>query len=212
MLRSYHLMDYDWTPLSQNPCWWCRVLLGGHFLNKVRFIFRSIAKRGRKRVSYRWFERRSVRSWKDDPSQTGYCTYESGFYATICWGLSQIDWFVFLTFQQLVSIFRTPIHPTDRGPPRFVRVIIAQRTCQSSLYRSNFDAWPPKRNFKSLTFYFLCQRLALKNPGPSSPFNHPHRMGARLIPTASGNNRRVLFNQPHRIWHPVCRLRRSLSE
>ena len=113
MLRSYHLMDYDWTPLSQNPCWWCSVLLGHHFLNKVRFIFRSIAKRNRKRVAYRRFEWWSSKSWKDDPTQTGYCTYESGLYATICWGLSQIHWFGFLKFKFLLTQASVVCVPTD---------------------------------------------------------------------------------------------------
>ena len=25
LLWSYHLLDYDWTPLNQNPCWQCSV-------------------------------------------------------------------------------------------------------------------------------------------------------------------------------------------
>ena len=47
-------------------------------------------------MSYRRFEWWSVKSWKDDPARTGYCTYESGLCATIYWGLSRVHWFGFL--------------------------------------------------------------------------------------------------------------------
>ena len=31
MPRSYHLLDYDWTPLNRNPCWQSNVVYHFHY-------------------------------------------------------------------------------------------------------------------------------------------------------------------------------------
>ena len=62
---------------------------------------------------------------------------------------------------------------------RFVRVILAQGPCYSSLYRSNFNGWPPRRIQKKKFCSGNCDRLKSvpEMPWiPSSPFPHfPHR-------------------------------------
>ena len=94
LLRSYHALDYDWTPLSRNPCW----------LSNVAHRFRCYVKRNRFRsdfISWLTIDKDycqllirlnggSDKSIVDDFVASGYCKCESGLCATIHWGLSRV--------------------------------------------------------------------------------------------------------------------------
>ena len=121
----------------------------GHALDRPRW-------RNRQRNVYRRSEWLSVKSWKDDPERTGYCTYESGLGATIYWGLSLVHWFGFshiLTttsscangfshWSLLTSGFRaagggtSPVHPAVWGRWLLARLEVRLDRCISRIYPS----------------------------------------------------------------------------
>ena len=92
MPQSYHLQDNDWTPLSQNPCWyrwyspWPMFVCNNNL--RVNIICQNNVHVGQ------------VKSFVDDLKGTGYCKHESSLCATICWGSALVPaicaWLVLL--------------------------------------------------------------------------------------------------------------------
>ena len=90
MSWSYHLLDYDWTPLSRNPCW----------LSNAFHCLRDYVKRNRPSLisSADTFAKESFSNHKlhcagdksiaDDFGASRYCKCESSLCATIHWGFS----------------------------------------------------------------------------------------------------------------------------
>lgn len=92
MLRSYHVLDYGWTPLSQNPCWIAvlsslpRYQMSTHrcalgYIQDHNIVLDSVPKTFSITSSnIGWDE-----SFVYDLNRTRYCTCESGLCATIHW-------------------------------------------------------------------------------------------------------------------------------
>ena len=98
MLRSYHLMDYGWTPLSQNPCWRCCITHEHQRFLNIFIIptFRSPAPRAA-RLAVRLSKYELL--WSLNPGRTiqmfpGTVCDESGLCATIHRWLSRVSRYI----------------------------------------------------------------------------------------------------------------------
>ena len=95
--RSYHLQDYDWTPLSRNPSWLSSVV-HQYCAYMTRIRISPAAMKSSKLVKlWIWIEIYSARLM--NLSQTTYLnpgivSAESSPCATIHWGSSRVFWFV----------------------------------------------------------------------------------------------------------------------
>ena len=95
MLRSYHALDYDWTPLSRNPCWLSNAVyrpccyvrrnrlclissVGYHSTNDYYQLLLMLNSEGDK-------------SFVDDLVSSGYCKYERYLCISRYWGLSLVS-------------------------------------------------------------------------------------------------------------------------
>ena len=104
VLRCYHLPVYDWTPLSQDPCWRCSVIRA-FWMCRTRQTFTAYVHSSRlsqKTTGFiiAWIGR--LKSWENDPEGSGCCK---------CW-----EW----------SLYHDPLRHSPRltiCPPSFINFI-----------------------------------------------------------------------------------------
>ena len=101
ILRSYHLFDYDWTPLSRNPCWLCSVAHHSHcymmitrFCRIATILFMLVNSYHEKT---QFCSMRMINLLQTTYLNPGIVSAESSLCATIHWGSSCVclicvDW------------------------------------------------------------------------------------------------------------------------
>ena len=96
MLRSYHALDYGWTPLSRNPCWLSNVSHSSDvYMKRNRFaLFQRLVQSLKMLPTNFKLLRLGGKSIVDDFVGSGYCKCESSLWATIHWDLSRVLRFV----------------------------------------------------------------------------------------------------------------------
>ena len=78
MLRRYHALDYDWTPLSRNPCWLSNA--AHHYsiyMKRNRFAWFHLRYYRQRFCEYHKLRCCSDKSFADDLVESGYCKCES---------------------------------------------------------------------------------------------------------------------------------------
>ena len=112
MLRRYHALDYDWTPLSRNPCW---LSIAAHhysiYMKRNRFAWFRLLMLSSKILSAD-YKLHCVcdKSFADDLVSSRYCKCESNLCITIHWGFcgvpsicsSLVFWFEILRASPLL--------------------------------------------------------------------------------------------------------------
>ena len=91
ILRRYHALDNDWTPLSRNPCWLSNAAHHFHtYMKRNRFVwFHRLVTYRQKLLptNYKLIDGFD-KSFADDLVASRYCKHESSLCATICWDFS----------------------------------------------------------------------------------------------------------------------------
>ena len=103
VLRCYHLPVYDWTPLSQDPCWRCSVICADWMCRTRQTITACVhsSRLSQKTTGFiiAWIGR--LKSWENDSEGSGCCK---------CW-----EW----------SLYHDPLRHSPRltiCPPLFLKV------------------------------------------------------------------------------------------
>ena len=94
MPRSYHALNYDWTPLSRNSCWLSNVVhLVCCYVKRNRLVLISTVGDYRQRLHPTNHKVCCVggKSFADDLVASGYCKCESSPCTTIHWGFSRVS-------------------------------------------------------------------------------------------------------------------------
>ena len=92
--RSYHALDYDWTPLSRNLGWLSNAAYHFHwYVRRNSFVLISSVGYIRQRLLPTPFKvlGGSDKSFVDDLVASGYCKHESNLCVARCWGLSLVS-------------------------------------------------------------------------------------------------------------------------
>ncbi len=93
ILRRYHALDNDWTPLSRNPCWLSNAAHHFHaYMKRNRFVwFHRLVNYRQKLLPTNYkLMRGNDKSFADDLVESGYCKCESSLCATIHWDFSRV--------------------------------------------------------------------------------------------------------------------------
>ena len=93
ILRRYHALDNDWTPLSRNPCWLSNAAHHFHaYMKRNRFVWfhRLVIYRQKLLPTNYKLTRGNDKSFADDLVESGYCKCESSLCATIHWDFSRV--------------------------------------------------------------------------------------------------------------------------
>jgi hypothetical protein len=128
MPQSYHLWDYVWTPLRQNPCWnddTCFDLL-------IARIATCCAAMQCKRI--RWKTKIPCILPRFG---TRYCKHESSLCATICWDSTFVPRFVYKSLPTLTSFFKLRLEACFKD---------------NNLVHSSF--WLPKEKTELTIFFY----------------------------------------------------------
>ena len=117
VLRCYHLPVYDWTPLSQDPCWRCSVICADWLCRTRQTITACVhsSRLSQKTTGFiiAWIGR--LKSWENDSEGSGCCKcWEWSLYhdplrhsprLTICPPLFKKMFFIKNVFHYLVLKF-----------------------------------------------------------------------------------------------------------
>ena len=92
--RRYHALDYDWTPLSRNPCWLSNAVhrIQPYMRRNRPCLISSVGSLSTNRLLSTTPKLMAGcdKSLVDDLVQTGYCKRESSLCTTRRWGLSRV--------------------------------------------------------------------------------------------------------------------------
>ena len=149
MLRSYHALDYDWTPLSRNPCWLSNVSHSSDvYMKRNRFaLFQRLVQSLKMLPTNFKLLRLGGKSIVDDFVGSGYCKCESSLWATIHWDLSRVLRFV---LPWNFEIFESMLESCGGLRVMLVRsryLWIDVEACLQNLHASLFRAVLPENPF-----------------------------------------------------------------
>ena len=176
ILRRYHALDYDWTPLSRNPCWLSNAAHHFHaYMKRNRFVWfhRLVIYRQKLLPTNYKLTRGNDKSFADDLVESGYCKCESSLCATIHWDFSRVATICSSLFWNAIGDLSSSWSSVDR--------LIFLRSPGPNGTRFFTDNWDSTLPSQSTRFHSVRQRPYRNEYTRSLPNSEVNRRRARIV-------------------------------